>query len=453
MFGLTMFLLALIIKKMTNKMTKGAIKLRNWPWVIFGICVIIVVFGFGGLWASFTKISGAVIAQGTIGVESKVKTIQHLDGGIVIEMFVRDGDRVEVGDSLLRLDETSLRANLNIINNNLFELVARENRLEAENNAREIIDFSGELTKNKQLPLVEQIMKSNTAFFATRKNTRNGQEAMMRKKIEQLNEQIKGLEAQINAKNEQTKILEQNIAKKEPAVERGVISQDDMDQLKTNFAELTGRIGELQSNVAQIGITIAETELQILQINIVFIEQVQQELREVITKISELSEQKIAYEERLQRTLVTAPVTGLVHNMSIHTIGGVISPSKAILQIIPNNDRLIIEARIQTMDIDQVHIGQISSVHLSAFDARTTPVLNGKVMNISAAQIIDEATKIPYFSVEIEIPKNELKRLNKDQVLLPGMPAEAYIKTGERTPLDYFLKPLKVQLMRAFKEE
>ncbi len=415
--------------------------------------MLILSFGLGGVWAGFTKISGAVIAQGTIGVASKIKTIQHLDGGIVEEILVRDGDKVEVNDVLIRLDETSLRANLNIVSNNLYELLARKDRLLAESENKEQIEFSQQLQNNQHLPLVKQIMQSKIALFETRKNTRLGQKAMLRKKIEQLNEQIAGLEAQIKAKEEQAKIIAQNIEKKQKAVKEGIISQDDMDELKTQHAGLLGNIGELKSNVAKIGSTIAETELQILQIDVVFLENVQQELREVNTKISELAEQKKAIEEKLERTLIRAPVAGIVHNLSIHTIGGVIGAGRPILQIIPINERLIIEARIETKDIDQVKIGQIASVNLSAFDMQTTPMLNGEVINVSAAQLIDEKTNFPYYSVEVEILESELERLKDDQILLPGMPAEVFIQTGERTPLDYLLKPLKVQIMRAFKEE
>ncbi len=427
-------------------------KLMNWPWIVAGLFIIVTTFGGGGLWATYTSISGAIIAQGIIGVESKVKTVQHLDGGIVRKIDVRDGDKVEAGDLLLTLDGTSLRVNLNIVTNNLYELLARKAQLDAEQNELDVILFPEKLLENQTLPLVERIMGSKTALFRSRKKTRRGKKSMMGEKIVQLNNQTQGLNAQIDSKKTQAEILKDNIKLKEPAAKTGFISQDTMDQLNRQLVELTGNVAELHSNVARVGSTIAETELQILQIEVDFQEKVQEELREVTTQITELQEQQLALEERLSRTKITAPVTGYVLDMSIHTVGGVISPAKPILQIIPENARLVIETRIQTKDVDQVHIGQDTSVRLSAFDARTTPVLDAEVTKISAAQLVDSATNTPYFTVEVEIFGDQLLRLNKNQKLLPGMPVEVYIRTADRTPLDYLLKPLSVQIMRAFKE-
>jgi len=268
-----------------------------------------------------------------------------------------------------------------------------------------------------------------------------------------LGEQIQGLQAQMQSKTNQADILMSNIQRKQEAATAGLVSQDSMDQLRRQHLQLVGEAGELAANIAGIRSTITQTRLQIIQIDIDLREKVQKELREVSNKITELREQETAFKDTLRRTLIVSPVSGRVHNMTIFTIGGVVPPAKPIMQIIPDNDRLIIEARIKVTDIDQVFVGQQASVVLSAFNSRTTPVLNATVTNISAARLVDSSSNTPYFNVEIEIAESELARLDPGQKLLPGMPADAYIRTGERTPLDYFLKPLANQFMRAFKEQ
>ncbi len=433
-------------------------KLNNRNWIISGVIVILIIFVGGGAWASLTKIAGAVIAPGVFGVESKIKTVEHLEGGIVEEIFVRNGDVVEAGDPLVRLDDTHFRANLNIVSNNLLELLAREARLKAELQDAESISFpdevlSGQDRSDEDHAHARQIIADKVSLFEARRDARSGQKQIMAQQIIHLEAQISGLEAQMGAVSEQSQILEGNIQRKEEAAQSGVIAQDAMELLQRQLLQVQGETGGLQSSIARIRSTITQTELQILQIDIDLRENVQAEMREVSNRIAELREQKISYENNMRRTLILAPVSGLVHNLTTYTLGGVVAPASPIMQIIPANDRLIIEARISTTDIDQISIGQEASVLLVAFDSRTTPRLNATVTNISAAQLIDPTTNAPYFTLEVEIPKSELLRLSDDQVLLPGMPAETYITTGERSPLDYFLKPLMIQITRAFKED
>ncbi|VAW15568.1 Type I secretion membrane fusion protein, HlyD family [hydrothermal vent metagenome] len=426
---------------------------QNHFWILLGVLTILAVFGGGGAWAAFSKISGAIIAPGSISVESKIKTVQHLEGGIVAQIYVRNGDRVKAGDPLIRLDDTALRARLNITSNNLLELVARRARLEAELEGRDSIEFPKEILDKADMAITRNIMASKRALFEARKQTRLGQKGMMEQKIIQLDKQIQGLKAQMQSKTNQADILMNNIERKQEAATNGLISQDNMDQLRRQHLQLVGEAGELTSNIARIGSTITQTRLQIIQIDIDLRESAQKELREVSGKITELREQETALKDTLRRTLIVSPVSGRVLNLAIFTVGGVVSPAKPIVQIIPDNDRLIIEARVKVTDVDQVFVGQQASVVLSAFNTRTTPNLMARVINISAARLVDSSTNVPYFSVEIEIPESELARLNPNQKLLPGMPAEVYIRTGERTPLDYLFKPLANQIMRAFKEQ
>ncbi len=428
-------------------------QLRTWPWIVLGGIGILGLFGGLGTWAATSQIAGAIVAQGTLGAESRIKTIQHLEGGIVGEILVRDGDFVKVGALLLRLDDTAKRANHAIVTGHLNEQEASLARLRAERDGTKTILFPKHLVEEKTDPAIDAMIRGQISLFEIRQKGQLGQVRIFRQRIVQLNEQIKGLNTQRKAKQEQADILGRSIERKSFAASTGIISGDTMDTIRRQKSELTGDIGDLQARMAQARGSIEEIELQILQVDKEFREKVLSEIRQNQASSSELREKSIALQEQLRRIDIRAPQAGRIHNMSIFTVGGVISPAKPILQIIPANANLIIETKIEPKDVDQIKVGQPAAIHLSAFDSRTTPVLDGKVKNISAAQMVDAATQQTYFTVEILIPKDQLERLQEGQELLPGMPAEVFIATGERTPLNYFLKPLMVQFARAFKEE
>ncbi|MCP4932671.1 MAG: HlyD family type I secretion periplasmic adaptor subunit [bacterium] len=436
-------------------MSKPAQKaqLRTWPWILLGGIGTLGLFGGIGTWAATSQIAGAIVALGTVGAESRIKTIQHLEGGIVGEILVQDGDLVKVGALLVRLDDTSKRANHAIVTGHLHEQEASLARLRAERDGTKTIVFPQHLLKKKNDPAVDAMIRGQVSLFDIRQKGKHGQIKIFRQRIVQLIEQIKGLNTQRKAKQEQTDILGRSIERKSIAARNGIVSGDTMDTIRRQKSELTGDIGDLLARVAQARGSIKEIELQILQVDKEFRENVLSEIRQNQTSSGELREKSVALQEQLRRIDIRAPQAGRIHNMSIFTVGGVISPAKPILQIIPANANLIIETKIEPKDVDQIKVGQSTAVHLSAFDARTTPVLDGKVKNVSAAQMVDTATQQSYFTVEILISKDQLERLTDGQELLPGMPAEVFIATGERTPLNYFLKPLIVQFQRAFKEE
>ncbi len=436
---------------MTNQTQKA--QLHTWPWIVLGGIGILGLFGGLGTWAATSQIAGAIVTQGTLGAESRIKTIQHLEGGIVGEILVRDGDFVKVGALLLRLDDTSKRANHAIVTGHLNEQEASLARLRAERDGTKTILFPKHLLAKKADPAIDAMIRGQVSLFEIRQKSQLGQVRIFRQRIVQLNEQIKGLNTQRKAKQEQADILARSIERKSFAALTGIVSGDTMDTIRRQKSELTGDIGDLQARMAQARGSIEEIELQILQVDKEFREKVLSEIRQNQTSSGELREKSIALQEQLRRIDIRAPQAGRIHNMSIFTVGGVISPAKPILQIIPANANLIIETKIEPKDVDQIKIGQPAAIHLSAFDSRTTPVLDGKVKNISAAQSVDAATQQSYFTVKILIPKDQLERLQEGQELLPGMPAEVFIATGERTPLNYFLKPLMVQFARAFKEE
>lgn len=422
------------------------------PWVVLGFLSILGLFGGVGAWAVTTQISGAIIAQGVLGVESKIKTVQHLEGGIVGKILVHDGDLVKAGDLLIRLDDAATRASFAIVSGQSHELAARLSRLMSERDGAKSIFFPDSLTVQRSDAAISAIINGQNSLFEARRKGRLGQVSILRQRIVQTSEQIKGLEAQKVAKRQQADIITRSISKKERYA-GSVVSGDTMDTLARQKAQLAGEIGELQSQIAKTLGSIGEIEQQILQLDKEFREKVLSEIRETQTQSAELRERKTVLQEKLRRVDIRAPKSGRIHNMSIFTIGGIVSPAKPILQIIPENDHLIVEAKIEPMDVDQVKIGQKAAIRLSAFDSRTTPMLDGVVKKISAAQVVDRNTNMSYFTIETVIPQDQLARLKDGQELVPGMPVEVFIRTGERTPLDYILKPLMVQLERAGREQ
>jgi HlyD family secretion protein len=425
---------------------------RATPWIVFGLLTIVVLFGGLIGWAAFSSISGAVIASGVVTVETKVKTVQHLDGGIVRKILVENGDEVKSGDLLIRLDDTNIKANLAIINSHLSELKASMARLEAERDHLPEIHFPRELFENVADPSIARIIAGQKSLFEARKTSMNGQVRLLRQKILQLRDQIKGLEAQQVSKKQQSKLIRQEIESIRPLYKKGHITRKRMLELERTAVQLDGEYGMHIGDIARVRSAIGETELEILQLDKAFQEKIQTELRESQAKLIELEERKFALDEKLRRIDIRAPRAGYVHNLAVHTIGGVVSPAAAILQIIPEEDRLIIEARVKPTDIDQISIGQKAIVHFSAFSSRTTPEMNGKVIKVSADSIVDKASGISYFVVIIEVPDSETAKLGKNK-LLPGMPAEAFIRTRNRTAISYLLKPLMDNLNRAFREE
>ncbi len=425
---------------------------RTAPWIAFGLLTIIVMFGGLISWAVFSSISGAVIASGVVTVETKVKTVQHLDGGIVREILVENGDEVKAGDLLIRLDDTNIKANLAIINGHLNELRASMARLEAERDHLPEIRFPEELLKSADDPGIARILAGQRSLFEARKASMEGQVHLLRQKILQLEDQIKGLEAQQISKKQQSVLIRQEIETIRPLYKKGHITRKRMLELERMAVQLDGEYGMHIGDIARVRSAIGQAELEILQLDKAFQEKIQTELRESQAKLIELEERKYALDDKLRRIDIRAPRAGYVHNLAVHTIGGVVSPAATILQIIPEEDRLIIEAKVKPSDIDQISIGQKAIVHFSAFSSRTTPEMNGKVINVSADSIVDKASGLSFFTVILEVPDSETMKLGKNK-LLPGMPAEAFIRTRNRTAISYLLKPLMDNLNRAFREE
>lgn len=405
-----------------------------------------------GAWAATTNLAGAVVASGHFVVDSYVKRVQHPTGGVVGEILVREGQEVGAGDVLMRLDATQTRANLGIVTRRLDELSARLARLEAERDDLTEIMFPGQLLEREGNPDVASILKSERRLFEFRRTSRQGNKSQLLERIAQFDHEIEGLKAQEVAYDRGLDVLEIEIASLRGLHEKGIVSVQRLNGLETQAATFAGERGEKIAFQAQAAGRISETKLQIAQIDQDLKTEVGRELREVQGQIGEFIERKIAAEDQLKRIEILAPQAGRVHELTVHTVGGVISPADVIMSIVPDRDNLALEARILPQDIDQVSVGQMAVIRMSAFNQRTTPELNGTVVRVAADLTEDTRTGFSYYLVRLAVPREELARLD-GLLLVPGMPAEAFIQTGQRTALSYLAKPLADQIERAFREE
>lgn len=419
--------------------------------IVGGVAVALLAFGVGG-WASTAEISGALIAQGSLVVDSNVKKVQHPTGGVVGEVRVHDGDRVKAGDILVRLDETVTRANLAIITKGLIELYARKARLGAERDGADAVAMPKELADKAGDPDVEEALGSERKLFELRRKARLGQKDQLQQRIQQLQEQITGLTAQQDAKSKELAIIGQELQGVRDLWSRNLVQISRLTSLEREEARLQGEHGQLIAAAAEVKGKIVETQLQILQVDQEFTSDVAKELRDTDGKIGEYVERKVTAEDQLRRTDLRAPQDGIVFQSTVNTVGGVITAGDPVMLIVPEKDALQVEAKVEPKDIDQVQFGQPVVLRFSAFNMRTTPELNGTVSRIAADTSTDQRTGQTYYLVRISMSHEEIARLG-DVKLTPGMPVEAFIQTGQRTMLSYLVKPLQDQFERAFREK
>jgi HlyD family secretion protein len=415
------------------------------------VVVSVLVVGVGG-WAATAVISGAVVASGSVVVDSNVKKVQHPTGGIVGELRVRDGDRVHAGDVVVRLDETVTRANLAIVTKGLGEMMARKARLESERDGLDTITFPAQLLAEADDPDRAAAMDSERKLFNLRKTARSGQKAQLRERVAQLGEEITGLAAQQNSKAKEIALIERELAGVRELWKQNLVQLTRLTALEREAARLDGERGQLVAASAQAKGKIAETALQILQIDQDIASDVAKELREVDGKIGELVERKVAAEDQLKRIDIRAPQDGTVFQLAVHTIGGVITAGDPIMLIVPEADNLSVEVKVNPQDIDQLQLNQKATLRFSAFNIRTTPEIEGVVTRISADTSTDQRTGQSYYTVRIAMPADQIERLGEVK-LLPGMPVEAFMQTRDRTMLSYLIKPLHDQFLRAFREK
>jgi HlyD family secretion protein len=415
------------------------------------LLVVVIAFGLGG-WAATAEISGALIAQGSVVVDSNVKKVQHPTGGVVGELFARDGDHVKTGDILLRLDDTVTRANLAIVTKGLTELYARKARLAAERDGADTMAVPAELADRVDDPDVKEALSSERKLFDLRRKARLGQKDQLQQRVAQLKEQITGLTAQQDAKNKETKLIEQELAGVRELWQKNLVQLNRLTSLERDAAKIEGERGQLIAAAAEAKGKITETELQIIQIDQDLSSDVAKELRETDGKIGEFVERKVTAQDQLKRIDIRAPQDGIVFQSTANTVGGVVTAGDPIMLIVPESDQLMIEVKVEPKDIDQVQFGQAVVLRFSAFNLRTTPEINGTVSRIAADTSTDQRTGQTYYTVRIAITPEQIARLG-DVKLTPGMPVEAFIQTGERTMLTYLVKPLHDQLMRSFREK
>jgi HlyD family secretion protein len=419
--------------------------------LIIGLAVVIVLAGGFGGWASTVQISGALIAPGAVVVDSNVKKVQHPTGGVVGEVRVRDGDVVKAGDVVVRLDDTVTKASLAIVVKTLNGLYARAARLEAEQRGETKLTFPPQLTDRASDPDVQNVMTSESKLFEVRVHGRAGQKAQLRERVLQLNEEIGGLSAQEKAKDQEIALIEKELVGVRSLYEQRLVQLTRLTTLERDAARLNGERAQYIASRAQAKGKITETELQIIQVDKDMVSEVSKDLRETNDKIGEFVERKVTAEDQLRRVDIRAPQDGMVLQNNVHTVGGVITAGDAMMMIVPQADDLSVEAKVDPKDIDKLQIGQKTLMRLSAFNQRTTPELNGLVTRVSADVTTDQRTGQSYYTIRVSLPPAEVARLG-DNKLIPGMPVEAFVQTGDRTMLSYLLKPLNDQLMRSFRE-
>jgi HlyD family secretion protein len=436
----------------TDSGLRGARRSIRTHLIVGLVLVLVLAGGFGG-WASTVPISGALIAPGAVVVDSNVKKVQHPTGGVVGEVRVRDGDLVKAGDIVVRLDETVVKASLAIVVKTLNGLWARGARLEAEQRGLDKIKFPPMLTDRADDPDVRDLIASETKLFEVRVNGRAGQKAQLRERVMQLNEEIEGLSAQEKAKDKELVLVEKELVGVRQLFDQRLVQISRLTTLERDNARLSGERAQYIASRAQAKGKITETELQIIQVDKDMISEVSKDLRETNDKTGEFVERKVTAEDQLRRIDIRAPQDGMVLQSTVHTVGGVITAGDAIMMIVPQADDLSVEAKVNPADIDKLQIGQKTLLRLSAFNQRTTPELNGKVTRVSADVTSDQRTGQSYYTIRVSMPPAEVARLGAENKLIPGMPVEAFVQTGDRTMFSYLMKPLSDQLMRSFREK
>ncbi len=411
----------------------------------------LLVVGVGG-WAVMTEYSGAVIAPAQVVIDGDLKRIQHPTGGVVAELAVRDGQRVEAGDLLIRLDDTQARTDLAIVSKALDELVARQARLEAEHAGLPTVLFPEKFLRRMDETNVARAVTGERQQFVSRNLTNAGQKAQLTKRVLQLKEEISGYEVQFASKGKQMEWVTKELVGINKLWQKHLVAYSRVTSLEREKARLAGERGQLTAFIAQTRGKVLELELQIKQVDFDLRTEVNGELSEIRAKKTELTEREIAARDQLQRIDMRAQLSGVIHELDVHTIGGVIAPGEPVMLIVPEAAALIVQARVQPQDIDQVVVDQQTIVRLTAFSQQSTPELNGTVSLVSADVSQDEKSGAYYYTVHIAVPESEVARLAGLQVV-PGMPADVFIQTTSRTVISFLTRPLRDQVMRAFREQ
>lgn len=408
------------------------------------IACAVVLIGFGG-WSLFASISSAVVANGRVVVEGSVRSVQHPDGGVIAEILAHDGLRVHKGDTLLRLDSTQLESDVAIVDNRLQEALARRARLEAER------DGASGLLQLDNADAASAAFQAENKVFEARAARRLAQEDRLKTSIAQATEQIHGLREQRAAHLRRGELVEQELAAVRDLVSKRIVAVTTQLELERKASEIEGLAAGLTAEIAVVGQKIEELKVQILEHEHNWREEVLSDLRQADLEVNELVERRAAVLSQLKRVNLRAPIAGTVNNMTVNTIGGVVRPAESVMEIVPDEEELIVEAAIDPLQIDRLHEGQNARVALSALDARTTPELTGVLAHVSADVVEEPQTQVEYYVAKVRIPPNEIERLRETR-LVPGMPAQVFFETGSRSPMSYLLRPLFGHAGRALNE-
>lgn len=434
-----------------SQFAMDSLQIDDKPIRYIGFVILFLTFGVFGTWSVLAPIDGSALASGVVSVKSHRKTVQHLDGGIVKSIIVKNGDLVVARDILLTLDDTQTKAQLEIIKGEYITFLSQQARLITERDQLTEIMFSEKLDdKDDDRNLGAKYAQQQ--IFNARKNSYQGEISVLGQRISQLKSKISGLTMQRQSNRKLMASYNEEIADLKELLAEGFADKQRLRDIERNHSRVQGEMAELTAEIASSEMQIGETKLQILQIEKEFQENVVSDLGEVNAKVFDSEERLTALNDKVVRTKIKAPVSGRVMGLKVHTEGGVIKPSEPLLEIVPQKEELIITAQVAPLDIDRVSIGMLAKVRFSAFKQALTPVMEGKLITLSADRLIDEVTGNPYFSAEIEITKESYQKLAGLE-LLPGMPAEVLINTGERTLFEYLTQPVSNAFARAFIED
>ncbi|TAU90060.1 HlyD family type I secretion periplasmic adaptor subunit [Rhizobium leguminosarum] len=434
-----------------NKVVSESKRSLNRHVAVVGVLSIALVCGIGG-WAVTTELSSAVIGEGVIVVDGDVKKVQHLTGGIVSELLVSENDHVTAGQVLIRLDGTTTRANLSIVESTLAQLYARRARLKAERIGAESFEVEENIAGLTSSTSAAKLLDGEQKLFDSRRSALIGMKSQLASRKDQLGEQIKGLVVQINATNDSLGLIEQELEGIDTLYKKGLVTLQRLNTLKRARADLQGNSGQEIAAKAEAEGKAIEIDRQSIQLDEDRRSEIAKDLTDVEAQTAEYEERRETALDQLRRLDITAPLTGRVHELSVHTVNGVIDPGQTLMLVVPENNELMVEAKVATRDIDQVHVGQSVDVRFSAFDQRTTPDVAGEITSIAPDIVKDERTGISYYPLRVK-PKAESIARMKTIKLYPGMPAEVFIKIGDRTVISYLTKPLTDQMQHVFRQE
>lgn len=420
--------------------------------LVIGVLGLIVLLGGFGSWSVMANISGAIISTGQIAVDSNRQVVQHPDGGVVASIEVREGDVVEAGQTLLTLDRTLQNSEAQILRDQLHELAARSTRLKAERDGSASLSFPDDLVAAAAAdPEVAEMVAGQERLFEVRRETFERESEQLLRRKEQIASQVQGIEAQSEALTLQLGFIREELDDQRSLLDRGLTQNSRVLQLQREEARLLGQVGEFEAAIAELEGRATEIDLEVLKLDTRTRQEAIGQLRDLQFRETELAEQYRSVEERLARMEITAPVSGVVYGLTVFAERSVVRPAEPVLYLVPQDRPLVIQTQVDPIHVDQVYPGQPVTLRMPTFDARTTPELFGSVIRVSPDAFTDDVTGAPYYRAEVLPNEGEIARL-EGQVMLPGMPVEAYIRTEDRSPIEYLVKPLMDYFNRAFRE-